>query len=49
MRDGSAIEGDRDACRRGGSREFDDEVEDSVPDFDIGGLGFFTTRRDSAW
>lgn len=38
MRDGSAIKGDRNACRRGGSGDCDNEVENGVSDVDIGGL-----------
>ena len=38
MRDGSGVEGDRNAYRRGGSGNCDNEVEDGVLDVDIGGL-----------
>ncbi len=38
MRNRSAIEGDRNACRRVGSGDCDNEVENGIPDVDIGGL-----------
>jgi len=38
MRNRSAIEGDRNTCRRGCSRDCDDEIEDGVLDVDIRGI-----------
>lgn len=35
MRDGRAVERDRNDCRRAYPRKSDYEIEDSVPDFDV--------------
>lgn len=37
-RDWSAIEGNRNACKRSCSKDCDDEIEDDVSDVDIRGL-----------